>query len=386
MTKEKEVTTPPGLKGLIIYWLDKIYQSSPNKIKRNLKVILFGISPDITTNFSSIFKNTNDRRTIIWIWIITFFFCFVVNLILSTLNNTLYGIDPNRLYFLNDWADLIEYTILCPTHVTIASMLIVIIFRGINDLNVFNETLQSKKQKEIKLDSDKETYKSFNIPLVLFISFLISAISTINFMRESLDVNNFKKYFWYVDHITPNGERVLGSFGLYYTFLNFALGFIAALAALMYLRVFISSIQIGKSLSKLESTSELQFNSLKEGVTPITQSYAWAKVLALFYYFNWWTWQFSQPKNSINVVAYGVVLLVCGVFIISIPRYFIQLKWYQLTIRQKESINNSTIIDEVPFEDIRPKRITYLADIIDIIFGITFLYTVWDYISSNFLN
>ena len=383
MTKEKELTTPPDFKGLIIYWFDQKYQSSPNWIKRPIKILLFGLSPDIPTNFSNFFRNTKDKKAFFLIWAITFFFCFVVNLILSARNNTLYGIDPSRLYFIQDWADLLEYTILCPTHVAVASLLIVEVFRGITDLNVFNDSLQSKMQLDIKSNNKPEYYKSFNIPATLFISFLISTVSTISFMKESLDINNYAKYFWYVEHITPNGEQILGSFGLYYTFLNFALGYFVVFAFLMYLRIFVASIQIGKSISKIEATSKLQFNDLKKGLTPFINGYLYAKILALLYMFNWYTWQWSNPKNSINVVAFGLALLIVGVFIISIPRYFIQLKWYQLTVRQAKYKRKNSII---AYEDIRPKKVIYIVSLIDILFGIAFITSLWDYISSNFLK
>jgi len=383
MKKEKELSTPPDFKGLIIYWFDLQYQSSPNWIKRPLKILFFGLSPDIPTNFSNFFRNTKDKKAFFWIWAITFFFCFVVNFILSAQNNTLYGIDPNRLYFLQDWADLLEYTILCPTHVAIASLLIVEVFRGISDLNEFNESLRSKEQLDILSNNEPEYYRSFNIPATLFISFLISTVATISFMKESLDINNYAKYFWYIEHITPNGEQILGSFGLYYTFLNFALGYIVVFAVLMYLRIFVVSIQIGNSLSKIEATSKLQFNDLKKGLAPFINGYLYAKILALLYMLNWYTWQWSNPRNSINVLAFGLALLLCGVFIISIPRYFIQLKWYQLTIRQANFKRKNSLI---VYEDIRPKKIIYIVGAIDFLFGITFITSLLDYLSSNFLR
>jgi hypothetical protein len=388
MSKEKESSTPPSLKGVIIFWLEKVYQFTPLGIKRPVEFILFGISPDIPKNFSNIFKNSNDRQAIIWIWSITFFLVFVVNLFLSASHNTLYGFDPNRLYFLNDWADLIEYFVLCPSQVVVASMLIIIIFRGINDLDLFNKSIQSSNQIKIQPKNSTENYQSFNIPLSIFFSFLISLVTTIIFMKESLDSNNFGKYFWYVEHVTPDGDRILGSFGLYYAFVNFALGFIAAYAVLAYLRIFIIALQIGKSIDNLEISSRLNLTNLKKGVAPFTQSYSWAKGLAFLYYLNWWTWQFfSQPKSSLSAVLYGTALSICGIFIVSIPRYYIQLKWYKLVVRRAKAKNNNSLAnDQISFEDIRPNKIVLLTDIIDILFGIMFIYTLMVYIFSNFFK
>ena len=61
---------------------------------------------------------------------LTFVMCFGVVFVWSAMVGTLIGSDPSRLYFLKDWANLLNYILLCPLYIGFGAVLIATTVRG----------------------------------------------------------------------------------------------------------------------------------------------------------------------------------------------------------------------------------------------------------------
>ena len=88
------------------------------------------------------------------------------------------------------------------------------------------------------------------------------------------------------------------------------------------------------------------------------------------YIANAFTWKWEKPTGSFNLNAMVWVLVIVGVFVVSFPRYYIEIEWFYFKVRQAEASGSPIPRDS---DDIRDKWIRDAAAVVDIVFGITTL-------------
>ncbi len=366
MSEGQQFIEPDEAKGWLFFHVHRLYQALPNWLRKSIDIVIVKISPDIPIDLATIFKNSNYRKSFLWAGVSAFLFCFVGTLLLSYFSGTFSGHDPARLYFVNDWTDIIEYTLICPAYVAFDILLIGIVLGGSADWMRFVSSMSPTK-KNTESSGLKTT-------ISICLALAVSCVFTISFIKETLDPSVYVKQFWFVDRIAQSGERILGIIGLYYSFLNFILTFISVLALLMYFKVFVTAIQIGTALSQVEGDSKLKIEELKNRLYTFTMAYIVGKILAGLYMLNTFTWKWTHLQSSFNLILMGTLLSIFGVFIVSVPRYYIELQWYQLKIRQAKSQGDANII---MYDDIRPLPIKLIAHFLDILIIGGFLISFW---------
>ena len=265
-------------------FMEWIWYRVPISVRNVIEDFLFRISPGVPVSMSNIFTEEAEKNAAIAGGVITFIFCFVGTVIWTSIDGTLYGTDPGRLYFSHDITNILNYAINIPTII-------------------------SRTPPRIP---------TMTQPLLWLIVLGIASISTSRYIAECLDPSVYSNVSWYVTHVTPSGQRIISGLGVYYTILNFVLLVICLLAMFSYLAIFSICISIGRALSRLEPENDLSFEKLKDILKSFRKSYLITKWLIFFLMLNAFSWKLEQPHSSYNMVLLGLALSFFGVFFISI--------------------------------------------------------------------
>jgi hypothetical protein len=360
-------TKPDEPKARVFYEIHRLYHFLPKKVKNPINSILFGISPDIPINLGIIFGSSKNKKIFWWAWIATFFFCFVVTAFLTSFFGVFNGTEADQVYFIHDKTNIINYIFLCPLYIALDFILIALVIEGIANTKQF-VIKDHHKGHESK-------FISMSIPAVIFIVLCISFAGSINFVLELLNTSVYSKQFWFVELLPNTNTRVLGIVGFYYSFLNFVMQFISLLALIMYFMIFYSTMRLGSELKAMDKDSKITFEEVQARFYTFTKAYIVAKGLTAIYMLNVFTWRWSQSKHSVNMMVLACLMSFFGVFVISLPRYYIELQWHQLKVRQSKLPGHSE--DKIVFEDIRPFGIKFIAWILDSLIIGGFISSFW---------
>jgi hypothetical protein len=298
--------------------------------------------------------------------------CFVVVLVWSATAGTLVGSDPSRLYFLHDWVNLLNYTLLCPLYIGFGAVLIATVAQGSAELRQMT-SLDGSSNRPV----GSYTGVFLLLLLVLVVAFLVEA----EFMAENMNPSIYTRNYWFIDHVRPDGSRVIGAFGFYYGFLNFCLLLFSLFVVAAFLSEFRLLLQIAESLDRLETGHSLSTELLRKRLTTFTQAYLAGKLAVASYMANAMVWKTSQAQHSTDLVVLGAALTFFGVVFLSIPRYYIELQWFRLgTGRPGPAVT-------VPeYEDLRPWKIDFVggfwrprivAGIVDTVIIGSFITSFW---------
>ena len=89
---------------------------------------------------------------------------------------------------------------------------------------------------------------------------------------------------------------------------------------------------------------------------------------------NLLTWKWAQPHASFNFYLMRLILSTAGVFVVSFPRYYVELEWYSFKVRAALARGEPLPSQS---DDLRDWRIRAVAWVLDLFFGVTFLITAW---------
>jgi hypothetical protein len=311
---------------------------------------LFSISPAVPSSFVQILRYPPTYQAFIWGYGLGFFFCFVVIAVWSILNGTFHGLDPNRLYFSQDTTNLINYLFLCPAYIGLCAQLIVLTILSWSEITKTSEDIRPALPRG-------------SLGLFFLLVMSISGASTINFILECLKPSIYPKIGWWVGSVAPGGMRVLSGLGIYYAILNFALLSVCVTALLAFLSLFFLCLQFGNQISKQPFSTEITFESIQSSLTMFTQAYIVLKLLIVTLMLNAYVWKkFAQPRGSMNLAALGLVLTIIGVFLISVPRYYIELEWFKFRVGRAMALNQPINLER---DDLRPFNARLIAGLAD---------------------
>ncbi len=366
MAKEKNLHNEPKL-----YWFSKFIDLGNLPFFKQLKLlvnlIFVEVAPEIPINLKKSYTGPDGKHAAIIGFLITFFFAFIVNLGLSAINGTL--IDPSKtilenlfthkdfspsdtIYFLEDWWNIVLYSFICPIYVGLTCWLIVIVVKKSAELTEF---------KNLELSENIILPKRSNIkPILLGLLILsVAFLLTSNYINDIMSLVDQKKYYWF---LTTDHE--LRGLGVYYFLLNFSLLIVTLIALTFFMSIYSLVMEIGRTLEKKKNIVGIEFDILKTKLSAFTEAYIVTKGIIAAYIANIWIWADSPLGKGItdNFEIAVILLAVIGIFIVSIPRYFVELQWYNLKLRS----NQSSV--DIRYEDIRSFTVKNIAHILDWLF------------------
>jgi len=330
----------------------------PQSLRRFLANQLFGVTPGVPVTLLDLSARAPAIRGL-WSGIaLGWVFCFGGTLLTTWLAGTLDGAAPGRLFFLHDNTNLINYTVLCPAYLGLSCAFVILVLQGWN--RVRNAPLVRGS-----------SHRAPRLPLAFLALLVVGAAAalTTNYIRECLTPEVYARAAWYAS-VSADGERSLNIAGIYYTILNFFL-LLVSLVAFMAIGVFAcTAAEIARALRSSAPSSHLKFEGLQKLLTEFTLAYIVAKLLAVTYMLNAYTWKWEQPHGSFNLPLMVVFLAVVGVLVVSFPRYYVEIEWFQFKVRRAEALTQP-----VPREsdDIRSLWIRDVAFVIDLFFGLGFI-------------
>jgi hypothetical protein len=206
--------------------------------------------------------------------------------------------------------------------------------------------------------------RSPRLPLgvAFFVVIGLSAALTCNYIVECLNPAIYTRVFWYISRVDNEGRRIMGGLGVYYVLLTYSL-FLAALSATIALvPLFAMAAEVGRRFRAPTTNTPVCFDALRTSLSDFVSAYIVAKAFTAVLMLNAITWKWSQPHHSFNFITMGLVLSVVGIFFISVPRYYVEMEWYALSVRRAQAAGES-----VPTEagDLRSRNVRLFAHLLD---------------------
>jgi hypothetical protein len=312
----------------------------------------FAISPKVPDTFGTTLENRPTRAGFWWGASLSLFFCLIVTGFWSVLDGTFSGIDSSRMYFWHDPTDLINFGVLCPFYVGLSIQLVVLFLRCWNRLSIPSGFVVE--------GAPRLPFASVGTSIFLILS--IGTAGTVNYIRETLNPAVLQKVGWWVGHVAPDGSRVLSPLGIYYALIIFVLLSICVMAALAFMSLFFLCIRFGKIVGNQPTEGCIDIEAIRGMLSDFTQAYIVLKLLAITLVANVYTWGLESLKGSMNFLALNLVLVLFGVFLISVPRYYIELEWFRFRVRRSQANNTP---DSLESDDLRPfsgRLVAWVAD------------------------
>jgi hypothetical protein len=348
MTDTANVSPPHEWRAYLFFQIARFYDAViPAKVRHFVRRFLLGVSPDVPASLTAIWRSANLNAVFLIAGTLTFVACFVVVVVWSALAETLYGNDPQRLYFVHDWVNILNYTLLCPLYVGFGAVLIASSIQGWANLS------QLAGNEASNQNSRRSHRAAFSI---LLFGLLFALISNANFMTEALDPAIYRRTYWFVKQVRPDGSRVIGALGFYYGLLNFCLLLFSVVVGITFISQFRLMGQIGANLDSLARHEPIDTELLRARLTTFTQSYLAGKFAVAAYMANALAWKTTQARHSVNLIAYGAALTFFGVFFLSFPRYYVEMEWYRLRALALPSESKAP-----DYQDLRPWEVQFVG-------------------------
>jgi hypothetical protein len=356
----------PGDPKLLIfsYVVSIIRALIPLQLRRGAGVLLFGVTPGVPITLATTLSKGWPRKAFFYGLILGYFFCLGVVVAWTMAVGTFQGTDPNRLYYRHDLTNIINYAFICPFYIGCAATLVVLACKSWADL---------RSNAELASSTD---YRAPRLPLgiAFFIIIGLAAAFTCNYIRECLNPQIYEKVFWYIDSVDSEGHRVLGGLGVYYALLTYSLFLVCFSAAFSLFFLFTTAAEITRYIRAHESSTIPSFETLRANLSNFVSAYIVGKCFTALLMFNVFTWKWSQSRPSFNLFAMAAVLTIGGIFIISIPRYYIELVWYEVIVQRSIEAGEPPPEDS---RDIRSKNIRLFAWVLDGLIISGFIFSFW---------
>jgi len=338
----------------------------PLKIRNYFSTSFFYLSGEIPFSISEFFKGSRIGKAFWGAFILTFLFAFVGQVITTYLQNSFSGDNIEKIYFSDDLKNIINYVFICPLYVglsTIFFLTLINIRLGAGDL----ASMLGNREKD---------FSNGGMPAVVIMFLVLSmpAIGIVNYISEVLDPAVYSKEFWFISKTAPSGDRILGMAGIYYALVNYVLQLITVLAAFSFAYLVYYAGKVGELIDNKDVRNEIVFTKLKDHLSQFVYGYLIAKALVATYMINiLYTWPVSNPTESTNYVAAGVLILLIGLFIVPFPRYYIQMRWYEFAKQRAEEG-----FGEYPsYQDLRTENIQGISWFLDSLIILNVAKEIW---------
>lgn len=359
-----------------LFWFSKLLAVGRLPVFKEIglliSLIFIKVAPEIPVSLKNSYTGPDGKRAGIIGFVITLFFSFFVNAICTFLQGTLYGSDPEIIYFLDDWWNLVLYIIVCPSYVGLTCWLVVIVVKGWSEINEYKNT-------EIAPTHQPRKFKTMKAVVLGMLILSVAFVLTTNYIDDIMILKDRKIHYWFL----TEKKHELRALGVYYFLLNFSFLIITLIALTFFMSIYSLIMSVGRALESKKSIGTLQFKILKAKLSAFTEAYIVTKGIIACYIANIWIWADSPlGKGTTENFSISVILLtLIGVFLVSIPRYFVELQWIKLKLKSKDE---SELSDAHQYEDLRTFKVKNIAHILDYIFiGGFLLYAIQHIIESS---
>ena len=316
--------SPGDPKLRIFSWVTKVCRKLiPANFRRAAGVVLFGVTPDIPISLVSTMAQKAARRAFVYGFFTTFLFCFVVIAVWTSVIGTFQGSELGRVYFRDDKANLIEYSLLCPLYVGLSATLVVLSCRSWVGLRL-NSSICPGALRIPRLP----------LGLAFIVGIGLSSFVTCRFISECLDPNIYEKTFWYISYLNGEHQRMLGSLGIYYSLLNYSLFLVIFAAIVALLPIIATAAEVGRCLRAPMANIPASFGALRTRLSDFVSAYLVAKAMTFVLILNYITWGWLVQGHSVTKIAMGAALSLVCMFFVSFPRYYVELEWFMLDVRR----------------------------------------------------
>ena len=319
-------------------------------------MLLFGIAPGVPANLVDFLRPRRRRNAFILAAVVTFIAGFAVQVTWAVVADTFRGNDPKRLYLSADLPNLINFALVCPAYVGLAAVMFLLIGGYWSRLRTIPGYL----------GSPQKSVPSLSVTGAMAIVLAAGALNTCKYISECLDPTIYPRVPWYITRVMADGTRVLGSFGVYYTLLNFCLFVVVILALLAFLSFFGLAVRVASAIRGRPAANAIDFKRLKLGLEGFLYAYIVAKLIVAVLIVNFYTWRWAQPRGSFTLLFMGVALTVFGVVVASLPRYVLELEWFRFKL--KNAIALGLQVDSLDSDDLRPVTMRVVAGLLDALF------------------
>lgn len=391
-----------------LFWFTKFLELGRLPIIRQLglliSLIFVKVAPEIPVSLRKSYTGPDGLRAGIIGFSIAIFFTLVLNIIITGVNGTLYNgtlfsgwtvheigqTNYSVMYFLDDWWNLVIYILVCPTYVGATCWLVVLVVNHWGEINEFRVI-------EVSQNSSMAKKKPFSMLKSIALGLLVMSVAfllTTNYINDVVKLRESNQHYWFTtnvsqdtleEQIIDNGDGIenltvyydLRAPGVYYFLLNFCLLMVTLIALTFFMSIYKLVLGIGKALESRNVIEGLEFEILKSKLYTFTEAYLVTKVIIACYVVNIYIWAGSPLGKGVteNFEIAIILLAIIGVFLVSFPRYYVELQWYKLKLRSKEGVEL-----DLRYEDLRTFRIKNYAHLLDYFLLGGFLFSAINYL------
>lgn len=356
---------PAGFKHFLVSLAIAGYRKVvPAPLRAAFGTVLFGVTPDVPTSLLTIGSGASAAWTFWPAAVITFILCFGGTSAVTLVVGTFTGPDSSTLYFIRDWTNILNYTVIAPAYVGFAALFVSRVRLAWLDLSSLPLLAVPPPKRLPRLP----------LSLALFLVVLVSTVVTVNFIRECTLPTVYSRPAWYFDRVLPDGSRILGVVGTFYTLLNYSLLVVCCTAAFCMFPYSIVAAEVARGIRSRDLTAPIEFEALSSALSNFTYAYISVKLFTAFLMLNLVTWSWAQPRASVNFFVLKLLLSTIGLVVVSLPRYYVELEWYQLRVRAAQASGTPIPLQS---DDLRDRLVGFVAGVLDLFLGFTFVISFW---------
>ncbi len=319
-----------------------------------IRYLFFQLAPGLPTPLRFGMASGARRRIFAYAYFVTVVFCLGVTGTWAYVVGTWSGAEPDRVYLLADWHNLVLYTTVVPVYVSSGILLIITVLGGWHEIASLESSLRGKT-----------VYTSVPLKAPVLCLFALGAafLAIANYMKDITDPSNVPAVYWFLE-ITGNGTRTISSLGVYYALLNFVLLLITLTTLIFFMSSVAATLGVARAIATYSRDSpELRFEVVKAKLSTFSEVYLLAKLIIAAYVVNFGIFADSPLGNTTNLFLMQALLVAVGVFFIAIPRNEVELQWF----RYKERMEYEEL-ELHSYDDLLDFRAARIANIIDTFF------------------
>lgn len=228
-------------------------------------------------------------------------------------------------YFLGDYANLLNYTIIVEAY-CISGCFFLIYSNKIDQL-----IAQNDHDNHLNYQPLEQSLLGGSLSLLFVLVFVL--LGSAGYAQE---IRQYPLH-WYMN----TGLGPVEFSGYYYLFVNFLLLQFVAFVGIAHLGMFKTAGAISKcleSLYKSKDTEKLKVwvdeDFVKKLFSPFATQVLISKIFVLSIILNMMSWKMWEPNVGIMNTIAIVVMVIAGMWIVTMPRYYIQYYLFKLRIKQ----------------------------------------------------
>lgn len=348
---------PSDKVALFYYYIFKLFDIGFFKhIKIFLSKLLINLAPNLPESIELRQKKNQELRLFLISYLLVVVTLFVVHVCWTFAEGTFSGSNEGVYYFSQDIPNVINYLLIVPLYVSFSCLLIA---RSFSSFQKMKEGIPKTVQSQLVFQ-----YPQASLFLVFAICVFLSTFLTIRYMNELVDPQIYAKQYWFITQTTVNGQRLLSSISMYYMIMTFVLFFFGIFTIFIYFSMMLMTITIGSKIPQIDRFNDM--GDIRHFFKDFLRINLYGEVIVAVFMMNAFSWDRQKPVNSFLFYAFIFALWCFGAFIISIPRYYVEIEWHKYQFSRFMNNKERDKEDEPVYEELRSKfdsRISLLLEL-----------------------